>query len=59
METFAHCSNVSADIPLVGRSTVNVKRELRAKLAASLASGEHLQSHVHGRMHQGLTIWRH
>ena len=40
MQTFAHCSNVSADIPLVGRSTVNVKRELRAKLAASLASGE-------------------
>ena len=39
MSKFAHCNNVNAVVSLLGRSTMRVKRELRAKLAASLASG--------------------
>ena len=39
MKKLVQCANVSADIPLVGRSTINVQRELRQKLAQSLAAG--------------------
>ena len=39
MKKLVRCANVSADVPLVGRSTINVQRELRRKLAESLAAG--------------------
>ena len=41
MAKLATCANVSAKVPLIGRSTLSVQRELRSKLAASLAAGLH------------------
>ena len=41
MLKLATCTNVSAHVPLVGRSTISVQRELRSRLAESLAAGRH------------------
>ena len=40
MQLLTYCANVCTDVPLAGRSTISVKRELRAKLAESLATGK-------------------
>ena len=36
--------SVHADVPLVGKSTVSIKAELRRKLATSLADGGHAKA---------------
>ena len=40
MRPYAYCANVCTKVPLAGRSTMSVQRELRTKLAESLATGK-------------------
>ena len=40
MLILVQCTNVVAEIPLAGRSSVHIRTELRSRLAASLAKGE-------------------